>query len=167
MNNKTPYFNQIERQARLLRIYKKADKKMLNKKPIIIEFCIQFSLFTGMTAFLYVNPIISILFFLTSISVLLYTAFSSDKRTYKRAGINGRILALKSNPILENEYVVSKAYDEIKDISLESLDPEIVQQIVMRKHSTIERPKTITELANEIEAIERLQFEEQKEIINE
>tara|TARA_Y100001960_G_scaffold334046_1_gene444151 strand:+ start:32361 stop:32534 length:174 start_codon:yes stop_codon:yes gene_type:complete len=45
MNNKTPYFNQIERQARLLRIYKKADKKILRKKPTIIEFCTQLSLF--------------------------------------------------------------------------------------------------------------------------
>ena len=131
------------------------------------ENSFRWGVFTGAIVFLHVNPIIFILFFLTSISILLYSVFSSNKRFYKRARINGRILALKSNPILENEYVVSKAYDEIKDISLESLDPEIVQQIVMRKHSTIERPKTITELANEIEAIERLQFEEQKEIINE
>jgi hypothetical protein len=167
MNNTIPYFYLIERQARLLRIYKKADKKLFKKRPVIIEFCIQFSLLAGTIVFLHINSIISILFLLTSISVLLYTAFSSAKRFYKRAEINDRILALESNPILENEYVVSKAYDEIKDISLELLDPEIVKQVVMRKHSTIERPKTITELANEIEAIERLQFEERKEIINE
>jgi hypothetical protein len=167
MNNKTPYFNQIEREARLLRIYKKADKKLLSKKPIIIEFCTQISLLIGMTVFLPINPIFSILFLLVSISVLLYSASKLDKRPYKRARIHDRIFALTLNPILENEYVVSKAYDEIKDISLELLDPEIVQQVIMRKHSTIERPKTITELANEIEAIERLQFEEQKEIINE